>query len=152
MSLGQPGSAPATRVHPHSRLLVAVPRFFPLLHAWERGGRAEGVAGGSGRPAGAGGEASGHCLSPEQPWRRLGCPCGSRGKGWQAAWLSASAAVGTAGLGTASGSPRFYRAGLWLWECPQQVFLKRTLRQRDMNRTQCKVTGGRHRELTWLRF
>lgn len=79
MSLGQPGSAPATRIHPRSLLLVAISLLFPLLHAWERGGRArgvgaEGVAGGSGRQAGAEGEASGHGLSLDSPGQRLGQP------------------------------------------------------------------------------
>lgn len=102
------------------------PASFPL-HAWEGGGRArgvgaEGVAGGSGRPAGAGGEASGHRLSPDAARQRLRVSLWALGPGGRADRLTlrlqtgllAGGAVRTAGLGTVSGFPRFYREGLWL--------------------------------------
>lgn len=163
MSLGRPGSAPAARVHPHSRLLVAISRVVPLLRAGERGGRArgvgaEGVAGGSGRQAGAGGEASGHRLSLEPAWQRLGVSLRALvPAGGLAGWLSPSGRE----LCAQRADPPFYRAGLWLWEFP---FFKWPLRQRDTNPTHCTSTGDQlsveiltqhnahwHCELSWLR-
>lgn len=97
MSLGQAGGARGTRVHPRSRLLVAISRFFPL-QGCEREGRArgvgaEGAAGGSGRPAGREEKPQGIASARTRRGSGSGCPCGA-GPGARAArLLSASGRV-----------------------------------------------------------
>lgn len=84
-----------------------------------------------------------------------GCPCGAgaRRKGCQAALrlragLLRTGAVRTAGLGTASGSPRFYRAGPG---SASSLSSFSSNARRGVNRTQCTLTGGRRCKLSWLR-
>lgn len=84
-----------------------------------------------------------------------GCPCGAgaRRKGCQAALrlragLLRTGAVLTAGLGTASGSPRFYRAGPG---SASSLSSFSSNARRGVNRTQCTLTGGRRCKLSWLR-
>lgn len=157
VSLGQPGSAPGARGHPGSRLLVAVPHFIPLPHAWERGGRAGGAAGGSGRP-GWGGRRRRRLRARPQPGHSAAAARGALcalGPGRRARSLALRLRTGLLPLELcpqpADSPGNLYREGLLALGGPSD-FLKWTLRHGDINRTQCRLIGGRHCQPAWLRL